>query len=700
MTAAARYRIGVDIGGTFTDFALFDDGTGDVTTHKRLTSAADPSQAVVEGVAIVAAEAGIAVAEIATIVHGTTLVTNAVIERKGAPTAMLVSRGFRDTLDIGLERRYDLFDLRIRFPEPLVPRHLRFEIPERVKYDGTVLTAPDFEALHAPLAEAVARDGIEAVAICFLHSYVDPTHERAAAAWVSKYFPALKISASSEIFPNMREFERWTTTCINAFVQPVVDRYVARLEAGLAGLGFRGNFLIMTSSGGTFTGALARRFPVRLLESGPAAGALMSARHGRALGLDQILSFDMGGTTAKGCIVRDGVPLKRYELEVGRVHEFKRGSGLPAKIPVLDMIEIGAGGGSLADVDERGVLRVGPRSAGSDPGPACYGRGGTHATLTDANLALGYLDSGSFLGGRMSLDRAAALRAIEGGVGRALRIGVDHAAWGIHEVINEDVARAFRVHASERGVDYRRCSMIAFGGSGPLHAARVARKLRIPRVICPTGAGVMSAFGLLASPIGFELVRSRRVSLARLDSAQILAELEAIGAEAGRFLTEAGVAASDVTRRYHLDMRYEGQGYEIEVKLPEPLDAAIRDALPGAFAADYAKVFGMAFPDKPIEIVNWKVDASGPEPGAQRDYRLKAGLPASSALKGRRRAYFPETGGFVDCPVYDRYALKPGDEITGPALVEERESTTVICLGDAMRVDALLNLILDMAVTS
>jgi len=700
MTLLQRYRIGVDIGGTFTDFALFDDETGDVTTHKRLTSAADPSQAVVEGVGILAAEAGIAVADVATIVHGTTLVTNAVIERKGAPTAMLVSKGFRDTLDIGLERRYDLFDLRIRFPEPLVARHLRFEVPERVKYDGTVLKAPDFDGLLAPLAAAIERDAIEAIAICFLHSYVDPAHEREAAAWVARHFPTLKISVSSEIFPNMREFERWTTTCMNAFVQPVVDRYVSHLEIGLAGLGFRGNFLIMTSSGGTFTGALARRFPVRLLESGPAAGALMSARHGRALGLDQILSFDMGGTTAKGCIVRDGVPLKRYELEVGRVHEFKRGSGLPARIPVLDMIEIGAGGGSLADVDERGVLRVGPRSAGSDPGPACYGRGGVRATLTDANLALGYLDSGSFLGGRMGLDHAAALRAIETGVGASLRVSVDHAAWGIHEVINEDVARAFRVHASERGVDYRRCSMIAFGGSGPLHAARVARKLKIPRVICPTGAGVMSAFGLLTSPIGFELVRSRRVSLARLDAAQIVAELEAIGAEAGRFLAEAGVAAHDVTRRYHLDMRYEGQGYEIEVPITGPIDATILERLPGAFAADYAKVFGMAFAGKPIEIVNWKVDATGPEPGARRAYRLKAGPPAESSLKGRRPAYFPESAGFVDCPVYDRYALKPGDEITGPALVEERESTTVICPGDAMRVDAFLNLVLDMAVSS
>ena len=696
MNIAHRYRIGVDIGGTFTDFALFDDATGDVTTHKRLTTPQDPSAAVIDGIRTLAEEAEISVADVATVVHGTTLVTNAVIERRGAATAMLVTQGFRDTLDIGMERRYDLFDLRIRFPEPLVPRHLRFEVPERIRYDGSVKAAPEFATLREPIADAIARDGVEAIAVCFLHSYLDATHERAAVDWLTREFPQLRISASSEVFPFMREFERWTTTCMNAYVQPVVDRYIARLEDGLATLGFGGNFLIMTSSGGSLTGGLARRFPVRLLESGPAAGALMSARHGRALGMTHVLSFDMGGTTAKGCIVHDGVPLKRYELEVARVHDFKRGSGLPAKIPVLDMIEIGAGGGSLADVDERGVLCVGPRSAGASPGPACYGQGGKRATLTDANLVLGYLDSGSFLGGRMRLDVDAARAAIGGGVGGALSVDVEHAAWGIHEVINEDVARAFRVHASERGVDYRRCSMIAFGGSGPLHAARVARKLKIPRVVCPTGAGVMSAFGLLSSPVGFELVRSKRVPLARLGTERILSEFSALTADADRLLAEAGIAGAEVMHRYRLDMRYEGQGYEVEVPVEGPLDATIADRLPQAFAEAYAKVFGMSFADKPAEIVNWKVDASGPEPGMQRDYRLKRGSPSADARKSPRRAYFPEVGGAIDCPVWDRYALKPGDRITGPALVEERESTTVICPGDTMSVDGQLNLILEL----
>jgi len=554
------YRIGVDIGGTFTDFALFDDRSRNILTHKVLTTPADPAEAVIEGVDALARMAAIAVRDVAMVVHGTTLITNAVIERKGTPTAMIVTRGFRDVLDIGLESRYDLFDLRIRFPSPVVPRHLRFEIDERVKWDGTVVSKPGFDGLHGQLVDALERHRVLAVAICLLHSYANPSHEHAVAQWVQAHFPALKVSLSSVVFPFMREYQRWTSACINAYVQPVVDAYLDRLDAGLTRLGFRGSFLIMSSSGSTLTPELARRFPVRLLESGPAAGALMAARHARDLGLPQILSFDMGGTTAKGCMIRDNVPLKRYELEVARMHEFKRGSGLPVKIPVIDMIEIGAGGGSLAELDERGVIGVGPPSAGADPGPACYGRGGTKPTLTDANLLLGYLDSASFLGGRMRLDRDAAFDAIEREIATPLAVSPEQGAWGIHEVINEDVAKAFRVHASERGVDYRRCSMVVFGGSGPIHGSRIARKLRIPRVVCPAGAGVMSAFGLLASPIGFEQVQSLRVELASLTPQRfeeiVRSLLEGVKAN----VREAGVAETDCRAQIKVDMRYIGQG--------------------------------------------------------------------------------------------------------------------------------------------
>jgi N-methylhydantoinase A len=691
-----RYRIGVDIGGTFTDFALFDDATGEVTTHKQLTTPADPSLAVVEGVATLVAEAGVDLRDIGVVAHGTTLVTNAIIERKGARTAMLVNRGFSDVLEIAMERRYDLFDLRLQFPTPVVPRSLRFEVGGRMRHDGGEEAVLELDATLPQLRRAVDEEGVESVAVCFLHSYVDQRHENAAVEWLAQHFPALTVSASSAVFPYIREYERWTTACLNAYVQPVVHRYLTRLETGLAKIGFRGQFLVMSSSGGSLTADIARRFPIRLLESGPAAGALMSAAHGRALGELDVLSFDMGGTTAKGCLIHDGATQKRYELEVARMHEFKKGSGLPAKIPVIDMIEIGAGGGSLADIDERGALRVGPRSAGARPGPICYGQGGMHPTLTDANLLLGFLDSASFLGGKMALDTAHTRALMDTEIARPLGVDVLRAAWGIHEVINEDVARAFRVHASERGSDFRHCSMIVFGGSGPLHGARVARKLQIPRVICPWGAGVMSAFGLLTSPLGFEVARSWRVSLQSLSAQQLAATLAAMGGEAAQFLTVSGVAKGDVQLRYALDVRYEGQGYEIDVSIPSDLDPlAIHAALPDMFATRYRTVFGLVFAERGIEIVNWKVEANGPRPGADVTYHLKPSQQRKDAVKGHRPAYFGDAGGMVHCPVYDRYALQAGASIAGPALIEERESTCVIGPADRATVDAALNIVIN-----
>jgi len=693
------YRIGVDIGGTFTDFALFDDDRRVAYTHKQLTSPSDPSQAVIEGADALVREARRSWAEIGSVIHGTTLVTNAVIERKGVPTAMLVTSGFRDTLDIGFERRYDLFDLRIIFPAPIVPRHLRFEVPERMGPDGHCVIEPDFEAVAESLRHAVEQHGIRAVAVCFLHSYANDQHERMALRWLEERFPALAASSSAEVYPFMREYERWTTAGVNACVRPVVDHYLDRIERGLAGLGFRGRFLVMSSSGGTLAPAVARRFPVRLLESGPAAGALMSAAHGRSLGLPQLLSFDMGGTTAKGCIVQDGQPLKRYTMEVARVHEYKKGSGLPIRIPVIDMIEIGAGGGSIAQIDARGTLRVGPRSAGADPGPACYGLGGQHPTLTDANLVLGYLGAESFLGGRMRLDMQAAREAIEREVARPLGVSLERAAWGIHEVINEDVSRAFRVHSSERGVDYRRCSMVAFGGSGPIHATRVARKLRIPRVVCPIGAGVMSAFGLLASPVGFELMRPVRVRLDTLTRTAFDAEFGRLRTEGARYLSDAGVLPSGNSASCRLDMRYLGQGYEVEVVLPEGDAGSSFDSLASLFHQAYRGVFGLHFEDRAVEITAWKVNVRGPLPddGA---YALQVPHDARPFVKGRRLAWVAETGVFAEFDVYDRYALVPGTQVSGPALVEERESTFVLAPGETVRVDARRNLVVEWGATT
>ena len=620
--AGRVYRIGVDIGGTFTDFALFDARGRRMAVHKRLTTPHDPSEAVIAGVEALLGQERVAIGEVSDVVHGTTLVTNAVIERNGAVTGMLATAGFSDILDMGFERRYDLFDLRVKYPPPLVPRRLRIEVPERVRFDGSVETPLDEAAVRAA-AHRFRELGVAAVAVCFLHAYANPAHEKRAAEILREAAPDLFVSASADVFPNMREFERWTTTTVNAFTQPMFDRYLERLEKGLAGQGFRGRLYIMASSGGTLTADTARRFPVRALESGPAAGALMSAYHGRSLGLPNLLSFDMGGTTAKGALVRGGVPIKRYAMEVARVHEFRKGSGLAIRIPAIDMIEIGAGGGSIAEIDERGLLRVGPRSAGADPGPACYGRGGSRPTLTDANLVLGYLDAGFFLGGAMALDRAAAESAVRDGVGRPLGLETLRAAWGIHDIVSEDVARAFRIHASERGFDYRSGSMVAFGGSGPLHALAIARKLKIPRVIFPVGAGVMSALGLLIGPLAFEMARSRRIHVADIDAADFAATFPALEADAKSYPAERGRGGARHSR-----------------------DAAARHALPGAGPRDRGDAAGCGRSRGPVRRCRRscsRAPTRRPTRCASRSRRR------SSTGRSRRRDRRPSLGAGYAC---------------------------------------------------
>jgi N-methylhydantoinase A len=690
------YRIGVDIGGTFTDFALSSPSGGRMAIHKRLTTPHDPSEAVLAGVATLVADNRVVIGSVTDIVHGTTLVTNAVIERRGAVTGMLVTAGFGDIMDMGPERRYDLFDLRIKYPPPLVPRRLRIEVAERVRYDGSIEHPLD-EAAVAAAARKFRELGVEAVAVCFLHAYANPAPEERAAEILRKAAPEITVSTSADVFPNMREFERWTTTTLNAFTQPMFDRYVKRLEDGLAGAGFGGRLYIMGSSGGTLTTDAARRYPVRALESGPAAGALMSAHHGRALKLPNLLSFDMGGTTAKGALVKGGQAVKKYFMEVARVHEFRQGSGLPIRIPVIDMIEIGAGGGSIAEVDERGLLRVGPRSAGAMPGPACYAQGGTRPTLTDANLVLGYLDANFFLGGKMKLDKAASEKAIAENVGKPLKLETLRAAWGIHDIICEDVARAFRIHATERGFDYRNSSMVAFGGSGPLHALSVARKLKIPRVVLPVGAGVMSALGLLVSPLAFEVARSRRIHVADIDSKNFASTFAALESEASGYLKRAGVPDGDIKIVRHLDMRYQGQGHEIEVTLPATNDVAGTFAdLGELYGRAYEKAYGLRL-DEPTEIVNWKVEAVGPTPSIAESHGSAKAGGASRALKGTRQAYDPVSGGLAAWPVYDRYALAPGAVVQGPALIEEHESTCVIIPGSSVTVDAHFNLIAELS---
>ena len=693
-----NWRLGIDIGGTFTDFALLDQAGQKLAIHKQLTTPLDPSAAVIDGIQEILKNNNVPISDVSVIAHGTTLVTNAVIERKGVLTGMLVTSGFEDILDTGMEQRYELFDLRITYPEPIVPRNLRKGISERIHFNGDIETEIDMKQVLGATQELVEIYNVKALAVCFLHSYVNSSHESAVVKFLQNQFPDLYISASSEVYPNMREFERWTTTAINAYTRPMTDHYLQKLEGDLKELGFDGQLYIMTSSGGMLSPITARRFPVRLLESGPAAGMLMSAVQGKALELPNILSFDLGGTTAKGALVRDYKPLKSEQMEVDRVNEARKGSGFPLRIPVLDMIEIGSGGGSIAGIDDRGLMKVGPRSAGANPGPACYGKDGGYAALTDANLLLGYLDPDFFLGGEMKLDKRASEIAIEKNVGLPLSLSTLRASWGIHDSASEDIARAFRIHAAERGFDYRNATMVAFGGSGPLHAMGVAEKLKIPRVVFPIGAGVYSALGLLASPLSFELSRSRRVIVDDIDLKIFSSLFEALANETTNSLREAGVPNNEIHISRQIEARYFGQTHEIEVYLPE--EQSIEDIfynLRKLFEKRYSEVYSFAVIDAPIEIINWKVIASGPEPDFKMGYAIDSekNTQLDLAIKGTREVYF-EKGGFQETPIYDRYLLTEGMKILGPALVEERESTCLITVGSKAFIDPVLNIIAEL----
>ena len=689
-----RYVVGVDIGGTFTDLMIVDEATGTFALGKLLTTPDDPSRAVEAVLTQTLAERGIAAGEIRQIVHGTTLVTNALIERKGAATALLTTQGFRDSLAIGRENRYELYDLMLENPEPLVPRNLRFDVPQRTLADGTALVPLDTAHVER-LARELADAGIEAVAIVFLHSFTDPTDERLARDAVLRAAPGLRVAISSDVVPEIREFERASTTVANVYVQALVARYLGELEGRLARIGHRGGFFLMLSSGGIATVETAARFPVRLLESGPAAGALAATVYGERAGEPNLLSFDMGGTTAKICVIDGGRPLIAHSFEVDRRYRFKPGSGLPITIPVIEMIEIGTGGGSIARVDSLGLLKVGPDSAGSAPGPVCYGRGGELPTVTDADLVLGYLDAGYFLGGQMRLDLAGARAAIERDIAVPLGVAIEQAAWGIHQVANERMANAARVHALERGKDPRRFPLFAFGGAGPAHAYRIARALGAPRLLAPLGAGVMSTFGFLTAPLAFDFSRSWRGELAALDWGHANALLGEMEREGRALLAASGALDADVGVERAVDMRYVGQGHEIRVALPSgALGEDGVAALAERFAQNYRALYERLGPPVPLEIINWRVVVAGPRP------ELRLQLPPAAggdAHKGQRDAYFPENGGFVATPVYDRYRLIPGAAFVGPAIIEERESTAIVGPGAAWRIDDQWNLVVEMA---
>jgi N-methylhydantoinase A len=686
------YRVGIDIGGTFTDM-LWVAADGTTVIGKTLTTPGDPSLAVENALKPAVENGAIRAGERGTLIHGTTLVTNALIERKGALTALLTTDGFRDALEIGREHRYELYDLNLDLPKPLVPRHLRFNVPERIAADGTVLTPLDESFLRRLVAEL--RDkGIKAVGVCYLNSFRNPAHERRTAEIIAEVAPEIRISLSSEVVAEIREFQRTSTTVANVYVQERVAEYLAQLQRRLDRIGFAGSFFVMLSSGGIATRETSSRFPVRLLESGPAAGALAAAQAGLRSGHRDLLSFDMGGTTAKLCVIDDGQPLKTHEFEVDRVYRFRKGSGLPVRIPVIDMIEIGAGGGSIARIDSLGLLKVGPDSSGADPGPVCYGQGGREPTVTDADLVLGYLDANFFLGGKMKLDLGAARESL-GRLAARLAMTVEQAAWGIHQIVNENMANAARAHLGERGKDPRRMPMYAFGGAGPVHGYGVAEILRLPSLISPFGAGVGSTFGLLSAPLAFDFVRSAYSRLDQQDWSLANALLDEMAQEGRKVLESSGLSSDAIGYQRTADMRYVGQGHEVSVPLPGGvLGAPQLPRITAAFEETYRTLYGRKGPDVPLEVINWRVVASGPRPDADfklpRDHSRRA-----DARKGTRPAYFPDHGRHVETPVYDRYAFEPGFTFDGPAIVEERESTLIIGTRGRARVDESLNVVVE-----
>jgi N-methylhydantoinase A len=683
------YRIGVDIGGTFTDLLMVAED-GAAVIGKILTTPGDPSLAVESAVGGCLARGAAKTSERGTLVHGTTLVTNALIERKGAPTALFTTAGFRDAVEIGREHRYELYDLNLEVPRPLVPRYLRFDIPERVAADGSVLEPLD-ESLLRRLTTELRAKGVKAIGVSYLNSFRNPEHERRTAEIIAEVAPEIRVSLSSEVVAEIGEFQRTSTTLANVYVQERVSGYLQELQERLDRLGFAGSFFVMLSSGGIATRETAARFPVRLLESGPAAGALVAAHVGALAGYRDLLSFDMGGTTAKLCAVEDGRPLKAHEFEVDRVYRFRRGSGLPIRIPVIDMIEIGAGGGSIARVDALGLLKVGPESAGAEPGPACYGRGGGEPTVTDADLVLGYLDPKYFLGGQMPLDAQAARSALSR-VAEKLGLTIEKAAWGIHQIVNENMANAARAHLGERGKDPRRMPLYAFGGAGPVHGYRVAEILHLPVLISPFGAGVGSTFGLLVAPLAFDFVRSGYSRLDALDWSFANGVLGEMAREGRAILENSGLRPDEISYERTVEMRYVGQGHQVSVSLPAgALSAESVADITKRFEQAYSALYGRKVPDVPLEVINWRVVASGPQP--EMNFKLARSLEQGPLVKSRRAAYFPEFGRYVDAPVYDRYRLKPGDAFEGPAIVEERESTLIIGARGRAQVDERLNVI-------
>jgi len=690
-------RVAFDIGGTFTDLVLADVGRSLLLTEKLLGSATDIAAPVVEGVGRLMARAERTFEAVDTMIVGaTTLVANAIIERKGARTALIVTKGFRDMIAMARERRYDSQRIDMPMPEPLVGDALTFEIGERIDRDGRVITAPGDEDIQA-VVRALAKAKVQAVAVCLLHAYQNGIHEQQLRAAIEAALPDVFVSLSGDVSPEIGEYARACTTIANAYVQPYLKGQLTRLSKQLKALGYRDELYIMLSNGGTVSLDGALQYPIRLIESGPAAGALASRYFSMPLPERNFVSFDMGGTTAKACLVHGGRPSITKDFEAARVERFSKGSGIPLRVPVMDMIEIGAGGGSIARMTEAGFIKVGPDSAGSMPGPACYRLGGTEPTVTDADLLLGYLDADYFAGGQMSLDKEVARLALQALAGR-LGLSLIQTAWGVHELVNENMAQATKVHIAEYGRDPAGYAMVALGGAGPVHARGVARKVGIRKVVIPSLAGVGSAFGLLVSPVAADFWRTRVMPTRKLSWPAVSTLLAELKAEAATLLARSR-ASGALDYRCSVEARYVGQGFEVDVELtPECLAESVGDEIGQRFEDEYERLYGRRIAGADIEVVTWRVSATGAEPGVGAT--LEAGARASrtgpleEARKRSQAVYFPETDGFVEVPVFDHYKLAAGDAIEGPAIVQQRESTIVVGPGERIEVDRRNSIVL------
>lgn len=672
----SRLRLGCDIGGTFTDFVLFDEDSGVIWVNKCLTTPADPSEGVEIGIAQLVDRLGNFVPRLAEIIHGTTLVINAIIERKGAKTGLITTKGFKDVLELGREWRYDPYDIFAEYPPPLVPRPLRKEVNERVLADGRVWIPLNEEEV-VKVIEELKKDKVESLAVCLINSFVNPVHELKVKEIVTRCAPDIFLSISYEVLPQIREYERTSTTVANAYAKPITARYMTKLEERLQRMGFHGKLLIMLSSGGITSVQTAKEHPVRIIESGPTAAVMAAQYYAHLFGLPHVFCFDMGGTTAKSCLIERGHAGVVSTFEVGRVQRFKKGSGLPIQVPVVDLMEIGAGGGSIARVNKLGLLQVGPESAGADPGPVCYGRGGKEPTVTDADLVLGYLNADYFLGGEMKLDKNGAVEAIRI-LGDRLNLSLVKTAFGIHDLVNETMAAAARTHIAEKGGNPSIVTIVAFGGAGPVHAYGLAKKIGACRIIIPPLPGVGSALGFFTAPVSFDRARSYKVLVDKADFSfieGIFRELEFEAESILRSVRDTG----DIQFERSLEMRFVGQGFETSVPInAKPFNEWTKEEIKEIFRKQYERLYGRTYPDTPIEFVTFKVRATLLEKPFKLPLLRVGTTDLSQAVKGKREAYSLLKKDFITYTVYDRYKLFAGARIRGPAIVEEKESTTVI----------------------